>query len=290
MPTLDFKGKNYVYSHHLSVPFRALEVDADKSKPLNGEKPTMDDNLIIQGDNLHALKALLPKYAGKIKCIYIDPPYNTGNEGWCYSDNVNSPVMREWLKDNANPVDKEDLERHDKWLCMMWPRLQLLRELLSDDGVIFISIDEIEICKLRLLMDEIYGENNFIEQIIWQNRVSPANDAKWFSSDHEYIITYAKNKDKWFPKKSKRTDKQNSYYTNPDKDNRGKWNSAAYTCNKNKDERPNLYYPLINPNTNEEVWPNENAVWAYSKETHLKHVEENILYWGKDGKSNSPRK
>ncbi len=127
MPSLDFKGKNYVYSHHLSVPFRALEVDADKSKPLKGEKPSMDDNLIIQGDNLHALKALLPKYAGKIKCIYIDPPYNTGKEGWHYNDNVNSPVMREWLKDNATPVEKGDMQRHDKWLCMMWPRLTFKR-------------------------------------------------------------------------------------------------------------------------------------------------------------------
>ena len=135
MPTLDFKGKQFIYAHHLTVPFRKPEIDAEKS--LTGEKPpSLDDNLIVQGDNLHALKALLPVYAGKIKCIYIDPPYNTGNENWVYNDNVNSPMMKTWLEKNS-PIDIEDLERHDKWLCMMWPRLHLLHELLSDDGVIF---------------------------------------------------------------------------------------------------------------------------------------------------------
>jgi len=137
MPTLDFKGKQFIYGHHLTVPVPTLQIDTDKS--LTGENnPSLNDNLIIHGDNLHALKALLPKYAGKIKCIYIDPPYNTGNENWGYNDNVNSPMMQAWLQKHS-PVDVEDLERHDKWLCMMWPRLYLLRELLSNDGAIFIS-------------------------------------------------------------------------------------------------------------------------------------------------------
>ncbi len=134
MPTLDFKGKQFVHSHHLSVPFRELVVDVRKSLPCKGGKPSLDDNLIIHGDNLETLKALLPTHAGKVDCIFIDPPYNTGNEGWCYNDNVRSPLMKEWLKKSANPVDKEDLERHDKWLAMMWPRLCLLRELLAEDG------------------------------------------------------------------------------------------------------------------------------------------------------------
>ena len=129
MPTLDFKGKQFVYSHHHSVPFRELVIEDEKSFPAKNTKPSINDNLIINGDNLHALKALMPLYAGKIKCIYIDPPYNTGNEGWCYNDNVNSPLMKEWLAKNANPVDKEDLQRHDKWLCMIYPRLKLLHEL-----------------------------------------------------------------------------------------------------------------------------------------------------------------
>ncbi len=134
MPTLEFKGKQFIYSHHLSVPFRELKVDAAKSFAAPGQKPSLDDNLIIHGDNLEALKAMLPTHAGKIDCIFIDPPYNTGNEGWCYNDNVRSPLMKEWLKKSANPVDKEDLERHDKWLCMMWPRLWLLNDLLAPWG------------------------------------------------------------------------------------------------------------------------------------------------------------
>ncbi len=152
MPTLEFKGKQHIYAHHLTVPYRPLEIDITKSLYINYPPPPRlnsaktipaspsDDNLIIHGDNLHALKALLPRYANRIKCIYIDPPYNTGNEGWVYNDNVNSSLMKQWFTENA-PVDNEDLEKHDKWLCMMWPRLQLLKELLADDGVIFISID-----------------------------------------------------------------------------------------------------------------------------------------------------
>ena len=172
MPTLDFKGKQIVYAHHLTVPARTLEPDASKSLPSNGSAPSLDNNLIIHGDNLHALKALMPRYAGRVHCIYIDPPYNTGNEGWVYNDNVNSPLMQAWLTDKS-PVDGEDLERHDKWLCMMWPRLHLLRELLAEDGVIFISIDDNEQHHLRMMMDEIFGAGNFVAHIAWQKRTSP---------------------------------------------------------------------------------------------------------------------
>ena len=193
MPTLDFKGKSLVYSHHLIVPARTLEPDAKKSLPLKGSKASLDDNLTIHGDNLHALKALMPRYAGKIKCIYIDPPYNTGNEGWVYNDNVNSPMMQEWLKDR-NPVDGEDLERHDKWLCMMWPRLHLLRELLAEDGVIFISIDDNEHHRLQMVMDEIFGEQNFVGKIIWRN-VSDNNPTN-ISIEHEYVTCYAASKER----------------------------------------------------------------------------------------------
>ena len=164
MPSLEFEGKYSVYAHHMTVPYRPLVPDVDKSV----NPAELDDNLIIHGDNLHALKALLPRYAGKVKCIYIDPPYNTGNEKWHYNDNVNSPMMQRWLEENK-PVDGEDLERHDKWLCMMWPRLQLLKELLADDGVIFVSIDDNEQHHLRMLMDEVFGESNLSYNIIWQN-------------------------------------------------------------------------------------------------------------------------
>ena len=152
MPTLEFRGKQHIYAHHLTVPYRPLVPDPAKSHGDNAGEP--DDNLIIHGDNLEALKALLPRYAGKVNCIYIDPPYNTGNEGWTYNDNVNSPLMREWLAKN-NPIDGEDMERHDKWLCMMWPRLQLMKDLLASEGVIFVSIDDNEQHHLRMLMDDI---------------------------------------------------------------------------------------------------------------------------------------
>ena len=194
MPTLDFKGKPFVYSHHLSVPFRELKIDAGKS--LAGEGgPSLDDNLIIHGDNLHALKALLPKYAGKVDVIYIDPPYNTGNEGWAYNDNVNSPLMKEWL---GKVVDEEDLERHDKWLCMMWPRLVLLRELLSDDGVILVSIDNIEVTFLDSILKEIFGIATFVDILTIERSKNGLGSKEGFSTNGDYVLCYkkdSKNKD-----------------------------------------------------------------------------------------------
>ena len=189
MPILDFKGKQFIYGHHLTVPVRTLQTNADKS--LTGvNEPSLNDNLIIHGDNLHALKALLPKYAGKIKCIYIDPPYNTGKEGWVYNDNVNSPLMQAWLEKNS-PVDIEDMERHDKWLCMMWPRLHLLRELLSDDGVIFVSIDDNEQQHLRVLMDDIFGQENFVAVITIRSNPG-GRDYGGIALTHDYVVVYRK--------------------------------------------------------------------------------------------------
>ncbi|MGB1088559.1 MAG: DNA methyltransferase, partial [Alphaproteobacteria bacterium] len=160
MTELHFKGKEFVYNHHLSVPFRPLVPDEAK-----GVGPVdLDGNLIIQGDNLHALKALLPKYAGKVDCIFIDPPYNTGNEGWCYNDNVNAPMIREWF--NSNPIGEEDGLRHDKWCAMMWPRLQMLRELLADTGSVWITLDDHEIHRGRHLFDEVFGQQNFAGMLI----------------------------------------------------------------------------------------------------------------------------
>ncbi|MFN9967623.1 MAG: DNA methyltransferase, partial [Lysobacteraceae bacterium] len=139
MPEIVFKGKEYVYNHHLTVPFRPLVTHAEKGVGA----PDLAGNLVIHGDNLHALKSLLPRYAGKIDLVFIDPPYNTGNEGWCYSDGVNSPIMKEWL--STNPVDADDMLRHDKWLGMMWPRLVLLRELLADTGSSWLTLDDSEV-------------------------------------------------------------------------------------------------------------------------------------------------
>ncbi|EOW9251904.1 TPA: site-specific DNA-methyltransferase [Vibrio cholerae] len=289
MPTLDFKGKQFVYSHHLSVPFRELKVVADKSLPLDGNTASLDDNLIIHGDNLEALKALLPTHAGKVDCIFIDPPYNTGNEGWCYNDNVRSPLMQEWLKKSANPVDKEDLERHDKWLCMMWPRLILLRELLNENGSIFITIGDDEQHALRLLLDEIFGRENFITSICWKRKVSPSNDAEYFSSDHDWLLVYAKNQEEWSINRLPMNEGQLKNYTSSDDDERGAWSSGTYTCNKSKSERPNLYYGITNPNTGEVVYPSETAVWKFSQEKTIALQNDDMLYWGKDGKSTKPR-
>ncbi|WP_421181769.1 site-specific DNA-methyltransferase [Aeromonas enteropelogenes] len=289
MPTLDFKGKQFVYSHHLSVPFRELKVVADKSLPLEGKSASLDDNLIIHGDNLEALKALLPTHAGKVDCIFIDPPYNTGNEGWCYNDNVRSPLMQEWLKKSANPVDKEDLERHDKWLCMMWPRLILLRELLNECGSIFITIGDDEQHALRLLVDEIFGRENFITSICWKRKVSPSNDAEYFSSDHDWLLVYAKNQEEWSINRLPMNEGQLKNYTSSDGEERGAWSSGTYTCNKSKSERPNLYYGITNPNTGEVVYPSETAVWKFSQEKTIALQNDDMLYWGKDGKSTKPR-
>ena len=188
MPSLEFKGKQHIYAHHLTVPYRQLVPDDDRSLDPAGA----DDNLIVHGDNLEALKALLPRYAERVKCIYIDPPYNTGNEGWSYNDNVNSPLMQDWLERNG-AVDGEDLERHEKWLCMMWPRLQLLKDLLAEDGAILISIDDNEQHHLRMVMDEVFGEENYIGTFVWEG--TGKNDARFVSVGHDYILCYAKGID-----------------------------------------------------------------------------------------------
>ncbi len=288
MPTLEFKGKQFVYSHHLSVPFRELQVVAEKSLPIVGQAPSLDDNLIIHGDNLEALKALLPTHAGKIDCIFIDPPYNTGNEGWCYNDNVRSPLMKEWLKKSANPVDKEDLERHDKWLCMMWPRLNLLRELLSDHGVIFATISDIEGHRLRLVMDEIFDEANFVANIVWQKKQSPQSDAINFSDMHDHVAVYAKiakqTKEEnfgWQRNLLSMSDGQISRYSNPDGDYRGSWTDSDYTCNKTAEERPNLYYPVKNPHTGEDRMSlNERESGRLIQRRIMNNEEEgNCIWW-----------
>ena len=282
MPTLEFKGKQHIYAYHLTVPYRPLEPDETRSCNPTNE----DDNLIIHGDNLHALKALLPCYANRIKCIYIDPPYNTGNEGWVYNDNVNSPLMQQWLTENT-PIDNEDLERHDKWLCMMWPRLHLLKELLADDGIIFISIDDNEVHHLRMLMNEILGTENFLADIIWQHRYGRSNNAKLFSNQREHVIVYRKS-DAVSHIRVKRNEELNETYSNPDNDPRGSWVSASYVNPATKEQRPNLVYPVTNPYTGESVNHPTHA-WKYSQSTHETHVREDRLWWGLDGNLRYPR-
>jgi adenine-specific DNA-methyltransferase len=255
-----------------------------KGKSLT-DKLSLHDNLIVQGDNLKALKALLPTYAGKVKCIYIDPPYNTGNEKWVYNDNVNSPMMQEWL---GGVVDKDDLTRHDKWLCMMMPRLKLLKELLAEDGAIFVSIDDNEQHRLRLLMDEVFGIDNFVGNILWQKKYAVSSDDDGISPLHDFIMVYEKS-DAFERYLLPRTSLQLDRYKNLDNDPRGPWSSDNYVSNKSKAERPNSWYPIVHPKTGKEVWPDETAVWRYSKEKHEQMVKENRLYWGETRDYNRPR-
>lgn len=198
MPTLNWIGKEKVQTHHLEVPYRVMEHGYGFTAE-NGDQfdPVESGNKIIYGDNLEALKSLLPFYEGKVDCIYIDPPYNTGNEQWVYNDNVNHPKIKRWLGQVVGK-ESEDLSRHDKWLCMMYPRLQLLKQLLSDTGVIFISIDDNEQANLKLICNEIFGETNFISENIVQSN-SAKNNAKFISVTHEYLLVYAKKIDKVRP-------------------------------------------------------------------------------------------
>lgn len=236
MPTLQFKGKNIIWNHHLAIPYYTLE-EADKLS-FNSDKS--NGNLIIEGDNLLALKALLPIYNNKVKCIYIDPPYNTGTEGWVYNDKVNSPMINEWL---GKAVGKDDLTRHDKWLCMMTPRLKLLKELLRDDGVIFISCDDNELHNLKCLMNEIFLEENFVGTIIWRKKQGGGQTDSYFVTEHEYILVYQKtNSFKWFDEVVE-IDKNS--YKNEDKDGKynlvklAKWGNAARRI-----DRPKMYFPI----------------------------------------------
>ena len=183
MPTLNWIGKDKVVNHAAAVPFHVLEHVYN----FGGSS----ENKIIHGDNLLALKSLLPEYEGRIKCIYIDPPYNTGNEGWIYNDKVNSPQIKKWLGEVVGK-EGEDLSRHDKWLCMMYPRLKLLKKLLADDGAIFISIDDNEQANLKLICDEIFGAQNFVANIAVINNLKGRSDDKFIATAHENLLIYRK--------------------------------------------------------------------------------------------------
>jgi len=279
MPTLEFKGKQFVYSHHLGVPFRELQVVPEKSLPVEGKQPSLDDNLIIHGDNLEALKALLPTHAGKVDCIFIDPPYNTGNEGWCYNDNVRSPLMKEWLKKSANPVDKEDLERHDKWLCMMWPRLNLLKDLLAEDGSIWITLDDNEAQRAKLTCDEIFGEDAFVASVVWQARYSVSNDAS-VSNSHNYILVYSKAPETWKKLRNEipRDERQAKQYSNPDNDPEGPWRAIPWDA---PNIRENLSYPITTPKGSVK-YPPKGRCWAREEEQWREIVKQGLAYFGQN--------
>ena len=274
MTELNFKGKEFVYNHHLAVPFRPLVPDEAK-----GIGPVaLDGNLIVHGDNLHALKALLPLYAGKLDCIFIDPPYNTGNEGWAYNDNVNAPMIREWLE--ANPIGIEDGLRHDKWCAMMWPRLRLLHELLADHGSFWMTLDENEIQRARSMLDEIFGEENFIDTVIWHKNYAPKATVQYFSSDHDYLLVYAKKKSDWKPNLLARSEGQDDIYKNPDNDPRGRWrpNNLAARNYYSKGT-----YKVTCPGGRIIPGPPSGSYWRMSEEKLWELDADNRIWWGEDG-------
>lgn len=277
MPTLNWIGKDKVVNHAAAVPFHVLEHKYN----YGGES----ENKIIHGDNLLALKSLLPEYEGRIKCIYIDPPYNTGNEGWIYNDKVNSPQIKKWLGEVVGK-EGEDLSRHDKWLCMMYPRLKLLKRLLADDGAIFISIDDNEQANLKFICDEIFGANNFKSNISWQKRYTRSNNTVDFTTVIEHILVYAKTS-LFQVNLLPRTTEADKRYTNPDNDIRGLWKGASFLNPATPEKRPNLCYPITNPNTGKITLPSTNA-WRRSKEQYEELLKENKLYWGVDGKADVP--
>ncbi|KYG83025.1 type III restriction endonuclease subunit M [Roseivirga seohaensis] len=282
MPTLHWIGKEKVINHHMDVPFKVLEHSYGFDNGKQTKTETQSGNKIIHGDNLEALKALLPEYEGKIKCIYIDPPYNTGNEGWVYNDNVNDPKIKKWLEKVVGK-EGEDLSRHDKWLCMMYPRLKLLHKLLADDGAIFISLDDNEQAHLRLICDEIFGAGNFINNVIWQKKYSPQNDARYFSDMHDFVITYSKSKNAWERNLLPRTEAQNKRYKNVDNDPRGSWKPSdlsVKTYNENAD------YPITTP-SGRIVNPPNGRCWGVSKDKFRELVDDNRIWFGTNG-SNVP--
>lgn len=265
MPTLNWIGKDKVVNHHLDVPFRTLEKQYTFA-PNSGDD---DGNMIIHGDNLDALKALLPMYEGRVKCIYIDPPYNTGNEKWVYNDNVNDPHIKAWLGKVVG-AEGEDLSRHDKWLCMMYPRLKLLQKLMAEDGVIFISIDDAEYANLKLICDEIFGANCFVSNISWQRTYSTRNDSKGIVNEVEHILVYSKLPD-WQPSKLPRTVEMNAKYKNPDNDTTLWRTDNAFAPGAASHQ--GMVYAIQHPFTGKMLYPSASACWRYQQDQMLEIMQ-----------------
>ena len=273
MSELNFKGKEFVYNHHLSVPFRPLVTHAEKGI---GE-PSLDGNVIIHGDNLHALKALLPLYAGRVDCVFIDPPYNTGNEGWCYNDNVNAPMIKEWL--DANPVGIDDGLRHDKWCAMMWPRLRLLHDLLAETGSFWMTLDDNEIHRGRAVLDEIFGVGGFVACCVWQKRYSREN-REAIGDVHDYVLVYSKSPDAFKALRNKvdPTEDQLKVYKNPNDDPRGRWRGIPMTA---QGYRKNQMYSITTPG-GAVHYPPEGRCWSMLEKEYKALLDKNRIWFGDD--------
>jgi adenine-specific DNA-methyltransferase len=282
MPTLHWVGKDKVVNHHYDVPFRVLNKVSTFTAP-EGLPANSTDNRIIHGDNLEALKSLLPEFEGRVKCIYIDPPYNTGNEGWVYNDAVNDPKMKRWL-DQVVGKEGEDLSRHDKWLCMMYPRLKLLHRLLAEDGSIWVSIDDNEVHSLRALMDEIFGRNKFIACNVWQKRYSREN-REAIGDVHEYLLVYAKNPDRFKQVRNRvpLDEGQAKVYRNPDNpletDPAKRWRGLPMTA---QGFRQNQMYEIVSDSGKRHL-PPEGRCWSLIEPEFEKLKAKGRIYWGKDG-------
>lgn len=270
MPTLNWIGKEQIINHHNDVPFRVLErkYTFGDCRDAARHVPTDTTNKIIHGDNLEALKALLPEYEERIKCIYIDPPYNTGNENWVYNDNVNSPKIRKWLGQVVGK-EAEDLTRHDKWLCMMYPRLVLLQKLLHPDGAIFISIDDNEQANLKLICDEIFGASNYLNTLIWRkNSTTVMLNKEGFSSCTEYILVYKKTSNPLQFQNDEISEKLAKTYNKDDNDGRGKYGTVHLYTKTNGNKSKILQMP---DGTLFE------AQWQVTQETFDEYVKEGLI-------------
>jgi len=272
MPTLDWIGKQAVIEHTRRLRSRTLKNDPAASV---GES---SDNMIVHGDNLAALKALMPYYGGEVKLIYIDPPYNTGEEGWSYNDNVNSPEVRRWL---AEVVGKEgdDLSRHDKWLSMMYPRLELLKSFLRPDGLICVSIDDNELGHLRLLMDEIFGTKNNLGTFVWKRRTPSAMGKKLISLDHEYVLVYGRDKAQTRLQGLEKKPEDYPYIETDDQGNKRRYASTDLTLGMTKEDRPGQFYPIMNPRTKTPYEGNPSRVWRFAPDTMAEVISNNLVLW-----------
>lgn len=282
MPILDWIGKDKVVNHHMDVPYRVLERKYSFDENGQHTEDNGSENMIIHGDNLEALKSLLPQYEEKIKCIYIDPPYNTGNEGWIYNDNVNDPHILEWLGKIVG-AEGEDLSRHDKWLCMMYPRLKLLQKLLSKEGAIFISIDDNELFLLKLLCDEIFGVQNYISTITRPTGTHTGVVNRVIVGESDYILVYAKNISTVTIDGLPLTEKDTKIYDMEDERGRFLIRPLRRTGGENRrEDRPNMYFPIIAPDGSQ-VYPigptGYESRWICNPDGYEYFKKENRIYW-----------
>ena len=284
MPTLEWIGKSKVINHHQDVPFRVLERKYSFDENGQHNEDNGSENMIIRGDNLEALKALLPRYEGRVKCIYIDPPYNTGNEGWVYNDNVNDPKIKKWLGEVVGK-EGEDLTRHDKWLCMMYPRLKLLQKLLADDGVIFISIDDNELFTLKFICDEIFGKSNYVSMITRPTGTHTGITNKAIVGESDYILVYAKNLDAMSIDGLPLQDKDTKIYDMEDERGRFLIRPLRRTGGENRrEDRPNMFFAIKAPDGSE-VFPigptGYESRWICNPDGYRYFEQEGRIFWKK---------